>query len=360
MPKIANETENIKIKALDTGDNSFFDLTYEYIDFKIVDNDELFVVDDYIPCINRWKCCHNDNFIKLKYYLDQGHNAIFMDRYESFTNTIQTLDQFDLLQYAHNQRLSIIINSNCYDYWHYLNTDEMAQVIVSPANIIIALNSFEDIYKKNNKPYLFNYLIGCPRWHRLDLLKILNPYLHKALYTNMLAHQTLPDEYENFYNNDAPVDRIIGVTVHNIQYTLGLIIPKIYEDTYFTIIGETNYEYAVNELTEKTFKPILAGHPFVLVGTPGIYQHLHDLGYKTFDGLIDESFDKVKDANLRIMKIGESIKNLCESDLDKFLKLAKPICEHNQKTFLENMGTHSLDLFHRTISFLEKFHAKNS
>jgi hypothetical protein len=108
---------------------------------------------------------------------------------------------------------------------------------------------------------------------------------------------------------------------------------RFFEDSYFSVITETTYFN--NEsvfLTEKTFKSIVMQHPFILVTVPGSLKFLKQLGYKTFDGLINESYDQEQDDTLRLSMIIDEIQrlsNLNKEQLSTFLKEAKLICTYN-------------------------------
>ena len=69
---------------------------------------------------------------------------------------------------------------------------------------------------------------------------------------------------------------------------------NLYLDTYFSVVTETVFEYPYSFRTEKIWKPISIGHPWVAVANCGYYRDLHNLGFKTFGNLIDESFDSHK------------------------------------------------------------------
>jgi hypothetical protein len=56
------------------------------------------------------------------------------------------------------------------------------------------------------------------------------------------------------------------------------------------VVIETNV-YEIGFFTEKTTKCLAAGKPFLLFGTTGQLQKLRDMGFKTFNGIIDESYD---------------------------------------------------------------------
>ncbi len=106
-----------------------------------------------------------------------------------------------------------------------------------------------------------------------------------------------------------------------------------FTNSYFSIVTETHYDTGkMNFLTEKTFKSILFKSPFLLVTTPGSLETLKQLGYKTFDGIIDESYDKELDNSKRMLLLGKEIErlyNLSETELQDFKKKCLPIVDYN-------------------------------
>ena len=71
-----------------------------------------------------------------------------------------------------------------------------------------------------------------------------------------------------------------------------------------------------------------------MIAPPHSLELLRLLGYKTFDGIIDESYDTELDDGNRMLKIVDEVHRLCnlsESELDHFLAEARVICEHNYK-----------------------------
>lgn len=110
-----------------------------------------------------------------------------------------------------------------------------------------------------------------------------------------------------------------------------------YSDTYFSIINETTYVTTnPNDgrfLTEKTFKAIGIGHPFLLVAPPRSLNLLKSLGYKTFSPLINEHYDLIKDDTQRLLAIINEAERLCKlqgDELTYFLDEARKICEFNR------------------------------
>jgi hypothetical protein len=86
-------------------------------------------------------------------------------------------------------------------------------------------------------------------------------------------------------------------------------------------------------LTEKTFKPIAMGMPFIIVGTQGSLQYLRSYGFQTFGDLWDESYDNEPDDHLRIEKIAKVLQQLETSDRQAIFESAQAIVQHNWNHF---------------------------
>ena len=109
-----------------------------------------------------------------------------------------------------------------------------------------------------------------------------------------------------------------------------------YTDAYCNIVLETHYDADQSAgafLTEKTFKPIKHGQPFVIVGCPGSLEALRNLGYKTFDHVIDNSYDLETDNTRRWQKLLTTIRDIQQRDLLAWFELCRADIEHNQNLF---------------------------
>ena len=95
-------------------------------------------------------------------------------------------------------------------------------------------------------------------------------------------------------------------------------------------------------LTEKTWKPIACKKPFILVATPYALRDLRKLGYRTFDNIIDETYDTIIDDKLRMKAVGaevERLNNLSKEDFAELLYKLKDIVEFNYNLFLQQHKT---------------------
>jgi hypothetical protein len=101
-------------------------------------------------------------------------------------------------------------------------------------------------------------------------------------------------------------------------------------------VSETVYTGRRLHLTEKTFKPIALGMPFVLTGTQRSLEYLRSYGFKTFDSVWDESYDQEPNDIRRAEKIAEllkSIDQLSEKHKQELFEQTWPIIEHNWNHF---------------------------
>jgi hypothetical protein len=132
---------------------------------------------------------------------------------------------------------------------------------------------------------------------------------------------------------------------HHIQTSFLHIATETFygtgKDWVNTTPGSPDYRKDKNQectfLTEKIFNCIPFKQPFIAVTYPNSLAALRKLGYKTFDGIIDESYDTEIDDTKRLYKIYCEIKRICELDADTLeeyrLKLI-PILEYNYNLWL--------------------------
>ena len=125
------------------------------------------------------------------------------------------------------------------------------------------------------------------------------------------------------------------------------IIPtKIYNQTAYSIVTETNAENDFTFYTEKIVKPILAKRLFIVIAGYNYLKNLRSLGFKTFDGIIDESYDSIEDNITRYNAACREIQKLSLLPQQEVLDKIKPIVEHNKEVMLE---TDWLGQFHANL-----------
>jgi hypothetical protein len=107
-------------------------------------------------------------------------------------------------------------------------------------------------------------------------------------------------------------------------------------DTFWHIVTETVFYYDKLHLTEKIFKPIVSKQPFMLLAAPGNLAYLKSYGFKTFDSVIDETYDTIQDNDSRIEAVVEQLRwycNLSPGEKTDVIKQLEPIIQHNFNHF---------------------------
>jgi hypothetical protein len=90
---------------------------------------------------------------------------------------------------------------------------------------------------------------------------------------------------------------------------------EIYKRSQLTVVTESHFDQTGGLfITEKTFRPLLVGHPFMILGQKGTLKKLRSWGFQTdFDG-IDQSYDDVEDDCERFLQFHRSLRNWCMQD----------------------------------------------
>jgi hypothetical protein len=113
---------------------------------------------------------------------------------------------------------------------------------------------------------------------------------------------------------------------------------KYYSNSYCNIVMETHFDADQSGgtfLTEKTFKPIKHGQLFFVAGPAGSLQALRDLGYRTFDNVLDNTYDRIADNTQRWCKLCDAIQQSQHRLADRF-EAAQEDITHNQQLFLSS------------------------
>ena len=295
------------------------------------------------------------------------YTMVFNNSAEGSWTLESQIKQLKLEELALDKRILFVggapinLDFACLSHEHFL-----ASILDYDENVAVQSHT-DDIFSKHDKPYKFLFLNGRARPHRKYLYERFkrNGTLDHALWTMLDAKPTVVrtfDLYENDTNvmaTPTPLQRLpdhyevdryrdptfgpIVLDQSNIKQELFrnewgdiYLAPEPYVDTYFSLVTETVCaESTYSFRTEKIAKPLVMGHPFIVASTPGFYQDLHSLGFKTFASIIDESFDSIDNAQLRMDRIVDIVTDLCQQDLASFLRACYNVCKYNQQHLVE-------------------------
>lgn len=150
------------------------------------------------------------------------------------------------------------------------------------------------------------------------------------------AYQFTPEEINRF--NDRLPLVIDGETDINKMCEDFGFTADYYKNTLVSVVTETNFSATECTLTEKSFKPLLHKHPFIILGVAGALQGLRDLGFKTFGDFWDESYDTITDPGRRLEQIANILQDIGSWDDNKirdFKAKARSIVDHNYNIIKE-------------------------
>lgn len=124
----------------------------------------------------------------------------------------------------------------------------------------------------------------------------------------------------------------------NILETATIVDQSWLNNTYFSVVCESQFDERFGIISEKTFKMIYYGHPFIIIGSAGVLKELKRLGYETFPELFNESYDEMVASVEKIQFICQQISYWCKPENkellhNKFQSVKEKIL-HNRKLFL--------------------------
>ena len=205
------------------------------------------------------------------------------------------------------------------------------------------------------------------RLHRLYLTSemIRRNLFEKAFFSMYIDYSIVdnPDSYLTylfknidifFPKNHARVDNILRSNKKLFPIELNLIeYPdcnphdiiqdvRYFNESYFSLITETKFlrdlpnthdtQLDCYLFSEKTYKTIMAKHPFILMSIPGSLAVLQKAGYKTFHPYINENYDSIVDDEARIEAIIDEVERLSKFTDEEWLAWQadiRNIVEHN-------------------------------
>ena len=223
-----------------------------------------------------------------------------------------------------------------------------------------ALNYNKLIVKQYNYDFItFNRIIYGDRSYRIYLVSLLKEQglLEKGLVSFNVTDNLFDDWRDETSNPNSKlseqakqhaeqhlvnIDKLIidqaelpGSASANIPRTIDRIDINgdiLHVDAFWHIVTETVFYYDKLHLTEKIFKPIVSKQPFMLLASPGNLAYLKSYGFKTFDSVIDESYDTIQDNDLRVEAVVKQLHwycNLTPGEKTDIIQRLEPIIEYN-------------------------------
>jgi len=216
-----------------------------------------------------------------------------------------------------------------------------------------------------DKPKYFDILLGCQRTHRDHVFNyITNNNLVDSVLMTYHRYYGKDLRESNEYIMESPnvefIEPLYG-TVNQVKYyghqlSISQIVPlEIYNQTYYSLVAETNAVNEFNFYTEKIVKPMLAKRLFVVIAGQNFLKNLRSLGFRTFDGIIDESYDQTANDAARWTQALDQVRALCQRDPAEVYSQVQDIVDYNQALLLTHdwYRDFSLELAGELAPFLQ-------
>lgn len=308
---------------------------------------------------------------------------IFMDiwegAYEHFFDFFEKIHEF-LKKHKINHKNKVIVSTNnnfiekvkenpkFKQFNDSINVYSNNFLLMSAGKFLLQLEIQENSIIENDYTFSVQQSIHFDKREKYFLMYNRNPErFHRPYFINKLYKGGLLDkgfvslfeneEFENFIKDGHPYKELELETEDfkdikkNLKHFYPLVIDEgdsqrvadfhnflsrkdEYEKSFFSIVAETNAESDFNFITEKTLKPILNLHPFLILGNPKTLSVLKSYGFKTFDKWWDESYDDEFNFKNRASKLYKVVDDLCNKSQDEWIDMLREmedVLKHNQK-----------------------------
>ena len=260
-------------------------------------------------------------------------------------------------------------NYHCWDSVIYDNPIEKFNTYLFWAEYLVRVNQHIDAVQLIRDPLasghpptkLFECLLGRKRPHR----DFVNRCVHQSNFAQRMIFNYFDGQNQSWLSGSSlDCDPCLDVStesygavgvpmrldqIDNSEYfvkynndyrtTLSVLLPwKIYNDSWFSIVADTEWDYRPDrrfpEVNEKILKPLLGKRLFVYFGPCYGLRRLKSIGFKTFDSVLDESYDSCTDDQTRWQQAWHQVESLAQQDPMVIYEKILPVLEHNQRLML--------------------------
>lgn len=280
---------------------------------------------------------HNDywnsflNNPKLIFLLDdscEGYSHILRLEYTRFYDVLD--------EYGVNRNRGIICYNNAHStgVTNYIHKGQNINTLYIPIFTLWPFSAWKNLKEEVIPKYDYSYFVRNGRQHKKEgYLKIKEKELKNVFITykknlgevdDMIFHDEvdgLLDEFKFHLRPEIYLNTKIQITAETEYY------PKMAE-------GEPNYFDEMMHITEKTWRNVSFGMPFVLLSHKNSLKEIRRLGFKTFHTLIDESYDEMDDSvrmDYAIDAATELLKHYGTDELNNILQYNKSLIYNDEQ-----------------------------
>jgi hypothetical protein len=278
------------------------------------------------------------NHIRLLFYYHEGdHPGRIQQRFN------QLCDAHSLPRSCY---LFVSANSSAdqYDNFWYFNDHEYFLSYINRRQHPVPVSA--DI-----RPYEFTALNRIHKWWRAVVMSDLNHrgVLERSLwsYNTQLTEDDRPEDNPIRIDCEPDLARIMHEFLDRGPYVCDdsdaaahndhrHINTDLYTQSYCHLVVETLFDVDQSGgsfLTEKTWKCMKFGQPFVIIGPAGSLEVLRRSGYRVFDHAIDNDYDTIEDNTERYLAVRQTIAKIQQQDMHAWYLKCLDDVRHNQWQF---------------------------
>jgi hypothetical protein len=278
---------------------------------------------------NNLKTLHRSLRLNTNYQLYYITNSSDISKkYQTFLYETNT---DDFMKVKNIEFLIYDAGSPVVDY--FKTTNYKSENVIYEQNVDYSLPLENELNDKRNK-YFLSLNRNSGRLHRPKLILEL---INNNLFDKGLISLLKSDEFDKFSNergNEIYKQLIYNkypfvVDFEDADFVSGMhnffTNKNMWMDTYFSVVSETSASDDWCFITEKTVRPIIYYHPFIVWGNPGTLKVLKEYGFETFPEFFDESYDTIYDSKKRLSIIIDNLNRLCNMSLDEMHTLYQSV-----------------------------------
>lgn len=231
--------------------------------------------------------------------------------------------------------------------WHQGENYNDSRILYRPwwAFNLMRMNQLK-IINNNQREFLFDCLLGARRAHRdfamfeLQKRNLLDQGI--VTYRDVFQGGVICDISQRVANRFAPAQLPWPYVSSNLNpdwevsdrltYSISPFVPwDIYNHSWYSIVSETVGHAPTFFFSEKTTKVIYAQRVAIWLAPQYFLKTLRELGFQTFDSIIDESYDSIEDPLDRWQLAIKQIEYLKLQDPVKVYQHLQPQLTHNSQ-----------------------------
>jgi len=227
----------------------------------------------------------------------------------------------------------------------------------------LCLNRQERLHRLLTTDYLLKYdiakhtFLSCPLGNYKYVLDgDLVQSEHRKYLDKHLINAKLTTNQKIRLKDSLPINLDLSNNTYN---SLARNLPSAedyYKESYISIVTEGDFMQHRKGFTEKVLKCFLYKHPFIVIGLQDTLALLRDMGFITFNDIIDERYDSFTYGRKRFEYAMKEVRKLNALNIHEVKDLydsIKPILDYNRQHYLNlYQQKQPVELVHRIKNFV--------